>query len=552
MEPLTRAQQDDLYRQHARRTGIHAPILTALHQVQATPLLADGTRGLGVSPANQMALTQVDTLTEQVAYAADALRSLTDRLTVEGWPSKEIWDVVRGQYQAGFVRAIARGYTPTAQEPDQARLEPCAGDQLWTTYSTAVQRQTPTRPADQRFLETALVEFVQALPAHYQHLPHQQTALYEMARLWQKQDTVAAALQQLDAGLMVPPTTPATVQADGLVLQLVQRIPDTYAGYPHQREALLRLVQLWHQWPSREAAIAHLTTHPSPQVAPCQLDPVLLAQVQQLTRHYQGTGNQRQALLTGFGQWQQLSSQADCLLALGVAPTVLDDPAVSDAQLAATAQQIDQALLHFYRQLPSLYRGTPSQREALLAMVQAWQGLRDRSQTLQFLAGELAQLMTAPPAGLPPPVPQPATAAPTHWNPHNLDLHSPLLPGGTLTWATATQGGLYLPPNQTVVDAVLRVAAQLETVWPQLPQPAQVVRWYHPTEQVPSPFSPRHALGDAVAFYCPHLTGQQLYWFLDPIWPGGLGWHTDLPLLCHVDLGGDRVRWPAIAHTEKP
>ena len=97
MGQLTPDQRKLLYVQEAARSGIHSPLLAALYQVQTKPLLTDGETGLGIAPANQIALEQVDTFLSQVQYAANTIRSLTNSLTANGWKSTELWNVEQGR-----------------------------------------------------------------------------------------------------------------------------------------------------------------------------------------------------------------------------------------------------------------------------------------------------------------------------------------------------------------------------------------------------------------------------------------------------------------------
>ena len=89
-------QRNNYYLIEAARTGIHKPILAALYEVQGKPPLTDGETGLGIAPANRIPPAQVNTFPEQVQYAANTLRSLTDRLTADGWQGKDIWDAGAG------------------------------------------------------------------------------------------------------------------------------------------------------------------------------------------------------------------------------------------------------------------------------------------------------------------------------------------------------------------------------------------------------------------------------------------------------------------------
>jgi uncharacterized protein YcbK (DUF882 family) len=65
-----------------------------------------------------------------------------------------------------------------------------------------------------------------------------------------------------------------------------------------------------------------------------------------------------------------------------------------------------------------------------------------------------------------------------------------------------------------------------------------VVNWYRPLDLhgvQGCETSNRHRVGDAIDFICEGLTGNQLYWFLEPWWSGGLGRYTQFPYLCHID-----------------
>ena len=81
---------------------------------------------------------------------------------------------------------------------------------------------------------------------------HQREALIEATRIWRglatREDTLVSlglpALNYTDAAL------------DTALVTFIQRLSPNYSGFPHQREALLRLVQIWRQLDSRQSAIA--------------------------------------------------------------------------------------------------------------------------------------------------------------------------------------------------------------------------------------------------------------------------------------------------------
>jgi len=115
-----------------------------------------------------------------------------------------------------------------------------------------------------------------------------------------------------------------------------------------------------------------------------------------------------------------------------------------------------------------------------------------------------------------------------------------------LTWAEATHGGTRMPPNQATVDAMIRIAQLAQRASDRIGRPFTVINWYLPSASestVESTTTSRHLIGDAIDFICEGLTGNQLYWFLDPWWPGGLGRYAKFPYLCHIDARTYRARW---------
>ena len=103
-----------------------------------------------------------------------------------------------------------------------------------------------------------------------------------------------------------------------------------------------------------------------------------------------------------------------------------------------------------------------------------------------------------------------------------------------------------MPPDQATVDAIVRIAQQIERASDRIGKPFVITSWFRPPDVNRAvggaPFS-RHIVGDAIDFYVEGLTGNQLYWALDPWWPGGLGRYSKFPYLCHLDARGYRARW---------
>lgn len=537
-------QRSLLYRQEARRTGIHAPILAALFQVQQQPALADGETGLGIAPANTITLAQVDRFAAQVYYAANTLCHLINDLTITGWQGGELWDSQRGCYTDRLLETIAAGYHPPTSTPAVAILETCDDSALRLAYLEAwsVCLRQENLPADQSYVDSALLALVGQMFAHYQRLPYQRQALLEMVRLWRKLDTQEAAIASLI------PQAGDEFSLDVALLQFLPQIVPAYAAYPHQREALLRLVQGWLQLQSREATIAALQQPLNLALDLDQFAPAWMALLQRIPQTYQARGEQRNALVEGYRLWRQLDSRTAVLLDLGVNPELFTAPDPKPQDLANAAALLDRALLTFLRRMPLTYTGLAHQQEALLQLTQLWRGIGTREQTLQSLVEDLQRLAggrrDSPEAG-PTPLPADPRPRPNHWTAANLQMFAAIVPWGSLTWADATRGGTYLPPNQLTVDTIVQMAELVQSLCDRLGRPITVTRWYCPAEILQSRggVELRHSLGDAIEFYWDGLTGKQLYWFLDPWWPGGLGHYERSPYLCYIDAGSERSRW---------
>ncbi|MGG6294082.1 peptidase M15A [Leptolyngbya sp. AN02str] len=555
MASLTAEQRNQWYQVEAMRAGIHAPLLAALYKVSGTPTLTEGDTGLGISPANKIGLEQLATFGQQVFYAANTIRSMTNRAIALGWKGKDIWDEDTGRYSTRFLGAIAEGYVPEPRDYEAARLEATDLDSLQQIYANvcdAAYRQVGL-PENLSFVDAALLRFVEEVPTAYKGIHAQRHALMEGLRLWRKVDSSDDAIAALAHSLSIPLPT-EDLERDRLVMTLIRTIPEAYAGFPHQREALLRLVQLWRQLPSREGAIASLE-HDSTADTPLDiLDAPLMRVVQSIPRRYQGKGEQRNMLTEAYRLWYGLESRADAISQLGIDPTVL--ATAKPEALVKAARQLDRELLLFIKHMPTQYRQTDEQRQALLKLAQLWQGCETQPELLQTLLDDLLHMERAPAQGAESPlVPRslPLATPPATWTPGNLQLFAPIVSGGTLTWADATQGGFWMPGNQSVVDAVVQLAQHLYGVSDRLGRPLRIVAWYCPsfvTGHVGASSqgggahdSDRHSLGDAVKFYCEGLTAQQLYWVLDPWWNGGLGRYSTHPYLLHLDLRRHRARW---------
>lgn len=553
MGSLAPDQRNALYLQEAERAGLHKSILAALYLVQNQPTLKDGETGLGISPANHVKLDQVSTFEHQVVYAANTIRSLIDRLTAAGWQGADFWDSKQGRYSDKFIQALANGYAPPSTDTAAARLEISDHHRLLQAYTTdlAVDFATEQVPSDLAYLDRALLTLVERLPNYYNGLAYQRTALLEMVRLWRKLDHREAAIASLT---VTPPplSDPALVDEsylDPALLDFVKRASPNYSGYPHQREALMRIAQLWRQLDSREAAIASLAhDNTSPETGLNIVDPALIAFLSRLPAYYQSIGQQRHALVEGFRLWRQLDSRAAALAALGISVDIFSQT-VAPTELAQLAAQLDRALLDFVRRVPYVYQGAAHQREALLRIVQLWRGITTRLQTIQTLFSDLQRMQTARPGSNDAP-PKPTAIIlpprPSRWTLDTIQLHASIIPHGSFTWAEATHGGTRMPDNQATVDAIVQVATMAQQARDRIGRPFMITSWYRPADinaAVGGVSNSRHIVGDAIDFYCDGLTGDQIYWALDPWWSGGLGRYVNFPYLCHIDARRYRARW---------
>ncbi|HEY9633556.1 MAG TPA: D-Ala-D-Ala carboxypeptidase family metallohydrolase [Coleofasciculaceae cyanobacterium] len=551
MAILSSDQRNYFYLIEAERAGIHKPILAALYQAHSSPSLSDGEIGLGVSPANRVALSAVNTLPEQIQYAANAIRSLSDSLVIQGWSESDLWQAEQGRYTDQFLQSVAQGYAPPTSELTTARLEACNFDKLRQAYLAELETDlnSDTIPQNFDYLEQALLNFVEQIPDNYTRLPNQREGLLEAVRIWRKLDTREAAIASLVLADQVAAASSDESILDIPLKQCVQGLVANYRGYPQQREALLRLTQLWRQLGTREDAIASLKTNTSPRADLSLIDPALIAFVQRLPDYYQGQGSQRNALTEAFRLWYQLDSRATVLVTLGINPEFLRNSTPERTTLVNLATQLDRELINFARRLPGEYEELDHQREALISLVQLWHNVPSANQTIEFLLDNqryLAQVASNAKEAPPKPMPVVILKRPERWTPENIQLSASIIEDGNFIWAEATHGGTQMPSNQVSVDAIIRLAKLAQQARDRIGRPFMVVSWYCPlsiNSDVSGATTSRHLVGDAMNFFCEGLSGNQLYWFLDPWWSGGLGRYSKFPNLCYIDARNYRARW---------
>jgi hypothetical protein len=545
MATLSFDQRNYYYLKEAERTGIHKPILAALYQAHNSPACADGETGLGISPANHVALAQVNTFPEQVQYAANAIRSLTDSLVAQGWVGTDLWNARQGCYGDKFLETVAKGYLPDASQSNVARLEACKLDQLKPAYQADWENDLKAvkLPTDLVELESALLSFVEQIPDYYMGLPHQREAILEAVRIWQQLDHATEAIAYLVSSEQLAAASSNPEVLDIPLKQFTQGVTAHYKDSPQEQEALLRLAQLWRQLGTREEAIACLLTNTSPETSLEAIDPALIAFIEKLPDAYQGRGSQRNALVEAFRLWHKLDSRAAALLALGIAPELLERSTTDQTVVVNLATQLDRELNNFVRRIPQNYQENELQREALIRLVQLWRNISTRNQTLQFLLEEqknLEQIGSNTKEIFPKPLPI-MPKRPSSWTPDNIQIFAAIVEDGNFSWVEATNGGIWLPPDQATVDAIVRIAKLAQKARDRIGRPFLVTSWYCPTKNEAN--SSRHLLGDALSFVCQGLTANQLYWALDPWWTGGLGRSSQFPYLCHIDARSYRARW---------
>lgn len=553
MAGLSADQRNYYYLNEAARTGIHKPILAALYAAHGRPQLNDGEVGLGISPANRIPLDQVNSFPGQVQFAANTVRSITDKLTAQGWKGADFWDAEQGRYTDRFIQTIAGGYNPPASDFMAARLEATDHQKLLQAYleDLTIDYKADGLPQNLSFLDPALLRFVERVPRYYAGLSYQREAVLDALRIWRKLNTRLGAIASL---LRLNETDPKLVDLDDTILdkplvQFMQQLSPFYAGYPHQREALIRLTQLWRQVDSRGEAIASLEADTSAETNIQIIDPALVAFAQRIPQFYRGKGDQRHAVTEAYRFWHGFDSRTAALKELGVDAQVLTASNPNRTALINAATQLDRALLDFIRRVPVDYQETEQQREALIRLVQLWRGLETRDASIQSLLDDVRRMERArrdSPDSPPKPEPAPLPPRPSRWTPRNIQLHAAIIPNGNFTWAEATHGGSRMPTNQATVDAMVRIAAMAQQIRDRIGRPMRVTSWYRPPEvnrAVGGASQSRHMVGDAIDFYCDGLTGDQIYRALDPWWSGGLGRYRSYPALCHIDARGYRARW---------
>ncbi|MEB3211321.1 MAG: peptidase M15A, partial [Leptolyngbyaceae bacterium] len=398
MPKLNATQRNYLYLIESLRAGIHKPILAALYAVHQKPVLADGEFGLGLSRSQNIDVTQLDAFMEQVQFGANTIRSITNQLLSTGATGNDIWDASRGHYSDRFLQAIATGFTPPVDNLIAATLSPSDVQALKGAYLTDIDTRFDGSQVAQNlaFLDRPLLELAQRIPIYYNGSETQRAATLETIRLWRSLNTRREAIQSLFsdplANDLESTPIPSTDDIDAAIVTFFQNITPFYGGLLHQREALLRLTQLWRQLDTREAAIAALRNAAPSNADLSIIDPALLLFAKNVSMFFQSKLDQRLAVLEGLRLWRGLDSRQTVLEQLGIDPRVFDQNSLSPDLQLQMLRRLDQALVEFTQRIPAAYQGTSQQREALIRMFQIWRRLRTREETLQALFAELSNI----------------------------------------------------------------------------------------------------------------------------------------------------------------
>lgn len=397
-----------LFQLTAQRAGVHWPILAALQDTHGPviPNVPELEWTFGVVPTATDDTDEIDDndFAEWARLAAIAIRRLNDDLARQRWRAGQFWDASEGRYQGAFIEKIAQGFAATTDKPG---LRACDRDRLIANYRRMAteERTTPATPAwkqsqasgaaianrfstlDYGFIDRGLLDLAERIPQFYKGLAHQRQALFEMVQIWRGLDSYEATV----AALELPPINFTNQQADSVLLKFTARVSQYYGGYPQQREALLRLVQLWRQVNSRQAAIESLAGSTTPTFPTEAYDLAALDFILRVPEFYKKTGAQRNALSEMVRVWRNLESRSAAINSLGIDPKQFSkDKSLKTRQ--DTLGKLDRELLAFLKRIANVYTGRPQERGAAIRLVQLWRDLDTRQQALGSLENDLQEL----------------------------------------------------------------------------------------------------------------------------------------------------------------
>lgn len=159
---------------------------------------------------------------------------------------------------------------------------------------------------------------------------------------------------------------------------------------------------------------------------------------------------------------------------------------------------------------------------------------------------EVAITEQATPTAAPTATPTATPTTPATWTLDNIIQDAPIIPGGNFTWAEATKEGSRMPPDQEILEGIIRIAASAQKARDFLGKQFNITSWYRDPESnadAGGAADSRHLYGDALDFWIDGMTGAEIYALLDDWWEGGLGQYGSFPFLCHIDARGYKARW---------
>jgi hypothetical protein len=166
-----------------------------------------------------------------------------------------------------FIQGIPGNYHESPQEQEALLRLTQLWRQLGTREEAIASVLINTSPeASLNAIDPALIAFLEQLPDAYQGRGSQRNALVEAFRLWHKLGSRAAVLLALGINpeLLERSTTDKTAlvnlatQLDRELNSFVRRLPLNYQENDQQREALIRLVQLWRNISTRNQTLQFL------------------------------------------------------------------------------------------------------------------------------------------------------------------------------------------------------------------------------------------------------------------------------------------------------